>query len=190
MHLQLSIRTHPGFYVNLKCYAHPRSFFFFFLLLQKVFQTHKDMIIKKTVAQLPLPAVLPLLEKVSRVFACDVQTFYFYIKINIVGSTIFCFFFFSYILDHRKAPRTPFYVSKAFSFHSPQALLILVFIVKAFDIKHQARSDTNTTVVSHRAVLMTRWLKAVLMHHTSYLASVSVGICLNCSVPRCFSLKS
>lgn len=26
---------------------------------------------------------------------------------------------------------------------------------------------------SHRAVLMVRWLKAVLMHHTSYLASVS-----------------
>lgn len=37
---------------------------------------------------------------------------------------------------------------------------------------------------------MTRWLKAVLMHHTSYLASVSVDICFNCSVPRCFSLKS
>lgn len=33
------------------------------------------MIIKKTVAQLPLPAVLPLLEKVSPVSVCDVQTF-------------------------------------------------------------------------------------------------------------------
>lgn len=28
---------------------------------------------------------------------------------------------------------------------------------------------------SRRAVLMTRWLKAVLVHHTSYLASVSAS---------------
>ncbi|XP_011612673.2 WD repeat-containing protein 43 [Takifugu rubripes] len=65
-------------------------------ILNKVFQTHKDMIIKKTVAQLPLPAVLPLLEKITE-----------------------------------RLQGHPF-----------------------------------------MAVLMTRWLKAVLMHHTSYLATL------------------
>lgn len=40
-------------------------------------------------------------------------------------------------------------------------------------------------VPSHRAVLMVRWLKAVIMHHTSYLASVSplytnITFCLLC----------
>uniref|UniRef100_A0A3B4V4F6 WD repeat domain 43 n=1 Tax=Seriola dumerili TaxID=41447 RepID=A0A3B4V4F6_SERDU len=65
-------------------------------ILNKVFQTRKEMVIKKTVARLPLSAVLPLVEEVSHV---------------------------------------PF-------------------------------------VPSYRAVLMVRWLKAVLMHHTSYLASL------------------
>nr|XP_057947027.1 WD repeat-containing protein 43 [Doryrhamphus excisus] len=35
-------------------------------ILSKVFQTHKDMVIKKTVARLPLPAVLPLVEEITR----------------------------------------------------------------------------------------------------------------------------
>lgn len=39
-----------------------------FLLFQKVLQTHKETVIKKTVAQLPLPAVLPLVNEVSPVF--------------------------------------------------------------------------------------------------------------------------
>uniref|UniRef100_A0A3Q4ANZ9 Small-subunit processome Utp12 domain-containing protein n=1 Tax=Mola mola TaxID=94237 RepID=A0A3Q4ANZ9_MOLML len=60
-------------------------------ILNKVFQTRKEMVIKKTVARLPLSAVLPLLEEVSAKFM---------------------------------------------------------------------------------AVLMVRWLKAVLIHHTSYLASL------------------
>uniref|UniRef100_A0A7N6FF36 Small-subunit processome Utp12 domain-containing protein n=1 Tax=Anabas testudineus TaxID=64144 RepID=A0A7N6FF36_ANATE len=60
-------------------------------ILNKVFQTRKEMVIKKTVARLPLPAILPLVEEVS---------------------------------------------------------------------------------VRFLAVLMVRWLKAVLMHHTSYLASL------------------
>uniref|UniRef100_A0A8C9YKQ9 WD repeat domain 43 n=1 Tax=Sander lucioperca TaxID=283035 RepID=A0A8C9YKQ9_SANLU len=60
-------------------------------ILNKVFQTRKEMVIKKTVARLPLPAVLPLVEEVR---------------------------------------------------------------------------------VNFLAVLMVRWLKAVLMHHTSYLASL------------------
>uniref|UniRef100_A0A4W6F9P4 WD repeat domain 43 n=1 Tax=Lates calcarifer TaxID=8187 RepID=A0A4W6F9P4_LATCA len=64
-------------------------------ILNKVFQTRKEVVIKKTVARLPLPAVLPLVEEV-----------------------------------------------------------------------------THTFVPSYRAVLMVRWLKAVLMHHTSYLASL------------------
>uniref|UniRef100_A0A669EJL2 WD repeat domain 43 n=1 Tax=Oreochromis niloticus TaxID=8128 RepID=A0A669EJL2_ORENI len=64
-------------------------------ILNKVFQTRKDMVIKKTVARLPLSAVLPLVEEV-----------------------------------------------------------------------------TYTFVLSYRASLMVRWLKAVLMHHTSYLASL------------------
>uniref|UniRef100_A0A665V7Y5 Small-subunit processome Utp12 domain-containing protein n=1 Tax=Echeneis naucrates TaxID=173247 RepID=A0A665V7Y5_ECHNA len=64
-------------------------------ILNKVFQTRKDVVIKKTVARLPLSAVLPLVEVVP-----------------------------------------------------------------------------HTLVPSYRAVLMVRWLKAVLMHHTSYLASL------------------
>ncbi|KAM4625663.1 WD repeat-containing protein 43 [Polymixia lowei] len=35
-------------------------------ILNKVFQTRKDMVIKKTVARLPLPAVLPLVEEITR----------------------------------------------------------------------------------------------------------------------------
>uniref|UniRef100_A0AAQ6A2E7 Small-subunit processome Utp12 domain-containing protein n=2 Tax=Amphiprion ocellaris TaxID=80972 RepID=A0AAQ6A2E7_AMPOC len=69
-------------------------------ILNKVLQTRKEMVIKKTVARLPLPAVLPLVEEVNGTFL-------------------------SY----------PF-------------------------------------VLSYRAVLIVRWLKAVLMHHTSYLASL------------------
>ncbi|CAK6962083.1 WD repeat-containing protein 43 [Scomber scombrus] len=65
-------------------------------ILNKVFQTRKDMVIKKTVARLPLPAVLPLVEEVTK-----------------------------------RLQGHPF-----------------------------------------TAVLMVRWLKAVLMHHTSYLASL------------------
>uniref|UniRef100_A0AAQ5XZZ8 Small-subunit processome Utp12 domain-containing protein n=1 Tax=Amphiprion ocellaris TaxID=80972 RepID=A0AAQ5XZZ8_AMPOC len=60
-------------------------------ILNKVLQTRKEMVIKKTVARLPLPAVLPLVEEVNGTFL---------------------------------------------------------------------------------AVLIVRWLKAVLMHHTSYLASL------------------
>uniref|UniRef100_A0A8C9YL62 WD repeat domain 43 n=2 Tax=Sander lucioperca TaxID=283035 RepID=A0A8C9YL62_SANLU len=60
-------------------------------ILNKVFQTRKEMVIKKTVARLPLPAVLPLVEEVR---------------------------------------------------------------------------------VNFLRILMVRWLKAVLMHHTSYLASL------------------
>lgn len=82
MLLQLSSWTHPGFDVYLQLYAHLRSISLF-SLLQKVFQTHKDMIIKKTVAQLPLPAVLPLLEKVSPVFARDAETFDFYVCVKL-----------------------------------------------------------------------------------------------------------
>ncbi|KAG7225142.1 hypothetical protein INR49_014294 [Caranx melampygus] len=65
-------------------------------ILNKVFQTRKEMVIKKTVARLPLPAVLPLLEELTK-----------------------------------RLQGHPF-----------------------------------------TAVLMVRWLKAVLMHHTSYLASL------------------
>lgn len=46
-------------------------------LSQKVFQTHKDVVIKKTVALLPLPAVLPLLEEVRPVFVNDGRNFCF-----------------------------------------------------------------------------------------------------------------
>ncbi|XP_030574418.1 WD repeat-containing protein 43 isoform X2 [Archocentrus centrarchus] len=65
-------------------------------ILNKVFQTRKEMVIKKTVARLPLPAVLPLVEELTK-----------------------------------RLQGHPF-----------------------------------------MAVLMVRWLKAVLMHHTSYLASL------------------
>ncbi|XP_070698665.1 WD repeat-containing protein 43 isoform X2 [Pempheris klunzingeri] len=65
-------------------------------ILNKVFQTRKDMVIKKTVARIPLPAVLPLVEELTK-----------------------------------RLQGHPF-----------------------------------------TAVLMVRWLKAVLMHHTSYLASL------------------
>ncbi|XP_044021882.1 WD repeat-containing protein 43 isoform X1 [Siniperca chuatsi] len=65
-------------------------------ILNKVFQTRKEMVIKKTVARLPLPAVLPLVEEITK-----------------------------------RLQGHPF-----------------------------------------TAVLMVRWLKAVLMHHTSYLASL------------------
>lgn len=40
------------------------SFESFFVFLQKVFQTRKDVLIKKTVARLPLSAVIPLVEEV------------------------------------------------------------------------------------------------------------------------------
>lgn len=36
-------------------------------LWQEIFQTRKDMVIKKTVARLPLPAVLPLVQEVSQI---------------------------------------------------------------------------------------------------------------------------
>lgn len=36
-----------------------------------------------------------------------------------------------------------------------------------------SKADLLAPVFSLRAVLMVQWLKAVLMHHTSYLASVS-----------------
>nr|XP_020441504.1 WD repeat-containing protein 43-like [Monopterus albus] len=65
-------------------------------ILNKVFQTRKEMAIKKTVARLPLPAVLPLVEEITK-----------------------------------RLQGHPF-----------------------------------------MAALMVRWLKAVLMHHTSYLASL------------------
>uniref|UniRef100_A0A8C7FLJ5 WD repeat domain 43 n=1 Tax=Oncorhynchus kisutch TaxID=8019 RepID=A0A8C7FLJ5_ONCKI len=65
-------------------------------ILNKVFQTRKDMLIKKTVARVPLPAVLPLVEEITK--------------------------------------------------------------------RMQGHPYT--------AVLMVRWLKAVLMQHTSYLASL------------------
>uniref|UniRef100_H3CU26 WD repeat domain 43 n=1 Tax=Tetraodon nigroviridis TaxID=99883 RepID=H3CU26_TETNG len=65
-------------------------------ILNKVLQTNKETVIKKTVAQLPLPAVLPLLKELTK-----------------------------------RLQGHPF-----------------------------------------TAVLMTRWLKAVLVHHTSYLASL------------------
>ncbi|KAM6973592.1 WD repeat-containing protein 43 [Aplochiton taeniatus] len=65
-------------------------------ILNKVFQTKKDTMIKKTVSRLPLPAVLPLVEEITK-----------------------------------RLQGHPF-----------------------------------------TAVLMVRWLKAVLMHHTSYLASL------------------
>ncbi|XP_069017055.1 WD repeat-containing protein 43 [Embiotoca jacksoni] len=65
-------------------------------ILNKVFQTRKEMVIKKTVARLPLPAVLPLVEELTK-----------------------------------RLQGHPF-----------------------------------------MAVLMVRWLKAVLLHHTSYLASL------------------
>uniref|UniRef100_A0A8C2XMA4 WD repeat domain 43 n=1 Tax=Cyclopterus lumpus TaxID=8103 RepID=A0A8C2XMA4_CYCLU len=68
-------------------------------ILNKVFQTRKEIVIKKTVARLPIPAVLPLVEEVS------------------------------------------------------------LFVNHCF-------------CIPLKAVLMVRWLKAVLMHHTSYLASL------------------
>lgn len=65
-------------------------------ILNKVFQTRKDVVIKKTVARIPLPAVLPLVEEITK-----------------------------------RLQGHPF-----------------------------------------MAALMVRWLKAVIMHHTSYLASL------------------
>ncbi|XP_040055437.1 WD repeat-containing protein 43 [Gasterosteus aculeatus] len=65
-------------------------------ILNKVFQTRKEMVIKKTVARLPLPAILPLMEVITK---------------RLQGHPI-------------------------------------------------------------AATLMVRWLRAVLMHHTSYLASL------------------
>lgn len=47
--------------VNCLTTLHPPPLVF----LQKIFQTRKEMVIKKTVARLPLPAVLPLVEEVS-----------------------------------------------------------------------------------------------------------------------------
>lgn len=51
----------------------------------------------------------------------------------------------------------------------------MAFILKAFRFTIKLTNDGKGTVVSLRAVLMTRWLKAVLVHHTSYLASVSAS---------------
>lgn len=62
-----------GFYINLilcKLLFPP-------LLLKKVFQTRKEMVIKKTVARLPLSAVLPLVEEVSVPFMVKKQHFVF-----------------------------------------------------------------------------------------------------------------
>lgn len=62
-----------GFYINLFC----ANFFSPPLLLKKVFQTRKEMVIKKTVARLPLSAVLPLVEEVSVPFMVKKQHFVF-----------------------------------------------------------------------------------------------------------------
>lgn len=82
------------------------------------------MIIKKTVAQLPLPAVLPLLKKVSLVFVYD-QTFFFLHTRAWTNDFLSVFF---KILDHGKAPRTPFCVSG--SLHSVNAGC------KRLDVRH------------------------------------------------------
>ncbi|KAI3367957.1 hypothetical protein L3Q82_026782, partial [Scortum barcoo] len=81
-------------------------------ILNKVFQTRKETVIKKTVARLPLPAVLPLVEEITK-----------------------------------RLQGHPF-------------------------TQHWFLLTACAFVSSHRAVLMVRWLKAVLMHHTSYLASL------------------
>lgn len=107
-------------------------------LSQKVFQTHKDMVIKKTVAQLPLPAVLPLLEEVSPVFVNDGHNLYFYL--HEPGSMICCCFLF-FILDHKKAPGTPFYVSRAFTFQIRRTIFLPFFILKAFLREAWCRND-------------------------------------------------
>lgn len=74
-------------------FTRPRSILLF-LLLQKVLQTNKETLIKKTVAQLPLPAVLPLLKEVSPVFVYDVHKLPFLYRSE-VGSVIFVLCFFS-----------------------------------------------------------------------------------------------
>uniref|UniRef100_A0A4W6F9N9 WD repeat domain 43 n=1 Tax=Lates calcarifer TaxID=8187 RepID=A0A4W6F9N9_LATCA len=51
-------------------------------ILNKVFQTRKEVVIKKTVARLPLPAVLPLVEEVSAVlFVCFLLLKCFYLQL-------------------------------------------------------------------------------------------------------------
>uniref|UniRef100_A0AAZ3SCK6 Small-subunit processome Utp12 domain-containing protein n=1 Tax=Oncorhynchus tshawytscha TaxID=74940 RepID=A0AAZ3SCK6_ONCTS len=74
-------------------------------ILNNVFQTRKDNLIKKTVSRLPIPAVLPLVEELTKRMQGHPYTFSF---------------------SH----------------------------------------------LYYRAVLMVRWLKAVLMQHTSYLSSL------------------
>uniref|UniRef100_A0A671XUR5 WD repeat domain 43 n=1 Tax=Sparus aurata TaxID=8175 RepID=A0A671XUR5_SPAAU len=49
-------------------------------ILNKVFQTRKEMVIKKTVARLPLPAVLPLVEEQSFISSSSVDL-YFYLQL-------------------------------------------------------------------------------------------------------------
>lgn len=51
----------------------------------------------------------------------------------------------------------------------------MVFILKVFRLTPKLTNNRKGTAVFHRAVIMTRWLKAVLVHHTSYLASVSAS---------------
>lgn len=88
------------------------SFFtrlFFVCLWQKVFQTRKEMVIKKTVARLPLPAVLPLLEEVS-VTSLSILFFLFVFWSKTVNS---CLITVCFSVAYKEAPRAPFYVSES-----------------------------------------------------------------------------
>lgn len=124
--------------------------------------------IKKTVAQLPLPAVLPLLKEVSPVFVNHPKKkdFFFLIKMSLDQS----FHVLGFFSSQEGFKDT---LSRKWS----SSCLLRDAIFPRVPSKGLQVWTTDSRVVSHRAVVMTRWLKAVLVLHTSYLASVSLCIC-------------
>lgn len=83
--------------------------------------------------------------------------------------------------DHKETPGASFHVSP----NSHRSLMHVLPVHLGLIVKHVMQllkkktlgptppPDPFASVSALRAVLMVRWLKAVLMHHTSYLASVS-----------------
>lgn len=82
--------------------------------------------------------------------------------------------------DHKEAPGASFHVSP----NSHRSLTHMLPVHLGLIVTHVMQllkktlgppppPDPFASVSALRAVLMVRWLKAVLMHHTSYLASVS-----------------
>lgn len=98
--------------------------------------------------------------------------FFFSINVSLDQWFFFCFFF---NFSSQKGFKDTLLRKWSFFFSLQRHNLFMVFILKAFRLTVKLTNDSKATVVSHRAVLMTRWLKAVLVHHTSYLASVSAS---------------